>query len=253
MFRFARLVGHLVKGVFLTAAVLPRRDEAARDRIIRDWSAHILRILAIEVRVRGELVAGRGELLVANHVSWLDIWAILGKFRVRFVSKDDVRAWPVIGWLAQQTGTLFIDRARRHHTATINQQIRAHLEAGECVALFPEGTTTDGLSLHRFFTSLFQPVANSGIAVRPVALRYVLPNGETDPDPAYTGDMSLFQSLKKVLSRRRIAVEMTVLPPIASAGHSRRELAGLAEAAIAAALNFPAPRTRPETPLGLPA
>lgn len=238
-----------------TAALwLPGSDVARRNALIRTWSARMLRILAVETRVSGEpLLLNHGELLVANHVSWIDIWLILSLYPVRFVSKSDVRGWPVIGWLAQRCGTLFIDRERRHHTAAVNQQIRAHLNADESIALFPEGTTSDGRSLQRFFTSLFQPVADSGIPVRPLALRYVLADGAIDTAPAYYGDLSLLESLTSVLRRRRIVVELTVLPPIASAGRTRRELALLAECAIATALNFPAPHTKPETLADLPA
>ncbi len=255
--RVARLVRfglHLIQGVLLASFVLPWLSTAARARVISRWSAKILRILALRYHVRGTPPAARGGLLfVANHVSWLDIWLLLALRAVRFVSKSEVRGWPVIGWLAAQTGTLFIERTRRLHTATINEQIATALGAGNDVAMFPEGTTTDGLHLKAFHASLLQPAVDLGAQVVPVAIRYVLPDGRTDTTPAYHGDTTLLQSLRAILARRELEAEVAYLAPIDARGKTRRELAQAAQAAIAAALNLPAPHRESETPVDPPA
>jgi 1-acyl-sn-glycerol-3-phosphate acyltransferase len=190
-------------------------------------------------------------VFVANHVSWLDIWLIYALRPVRFISKADVRAWPVVGWLAEKTGTLFIERERRQHTAAIIKEAEAALAQGDCIGLFPEGTTTDGLRLLPFHASLFQAAVAQQAPIVLIAIRYRLADGGVDTAPAYYGDLSLADSLRAVLARRRIRVEARYLGTLISAGKTRRELSRAAENAIATALNLPAPHTTPETPGGL--
>ena len=119
-----------------------------------------------------------GALLVCNHVSWLDIYLIYAARRVHFVSKAEVRAWPVAGWLAHKTGTLFIERGRRADTARINAEMRTLMQSGAWVAVFPEGTTSDGRGLRRFLPSLLQPAVELNCPIVPAALRYRTLEGE---------------------------------------------------------------------------
>jgi 1-acyl-sn-glycerol-3-phosphate acyltransferase len=172
-------------------------------------------------------------------MSWLDIHTIHTAWRVRFVAKSEVRRWPVIGWLAARTGTLFIERQRRRHAASINRAIHEAFAAGDTVAVFPEGTTTDGTQLLRFHASLLQPAVDEGALVVPIALRYLTDDGKVDVTPTYVGDSTLLDSVISVISARRLRAELTLLPPIDALGRSRRELAELSRCAILQALNLP--------------
>ena len=255
LLRIIRVGLHLAQGVIIAGNLLRFARGPLRGHIIRSWSAKLLTIFGVEYHVHGIAppADARGIIYVANHVSWLDIWLIYTLCPVRFISRADVRAWPVIGWLAQKSGTLFIHRERRHHIAAIIQQAAAALAQGDCIGLFPEGTTTNGLRLLPFHASLFQAAVAQQAPIALIAIRYVLPDGGVDTAPAYYGDISLADSLRAVLARRRIRVEATFLDTLSSAGKTRRELALAAEAAIAKALHLPVPHTASETPAYPPA
>jgi 1-acyl-sn-glycerol-3-phosphate acyltransferase len=255
IFRLARLLIHVLLGVVTAALVLPWVAAPTKRSIIRSWSRTINRILALECVVRGEAPApaAQGIMFVANHVSWLDIYVLNAVCTVRFISKAEVRSWPIVGWLASKTGTLFIERARRRDTARINSEVAQALRDGDNVAFFPEGTTTDGTHLRPFHTSLLQSAIDADVPVCPVALRYVLGNGGVDQAPAYVDQMSFGESLRRILGRKSIRVELTYLHALPTRGRRRTELAHEAEIAIASALSLPAPHRIPGTPHGLPA
>jgi 1-acyl-sn-glycerol-3-phosphate acyltransferase len=171
---------------------------------------------------------------------------------VHFVSKAEVRAWPVAGWLAHKTGTLFIERGRRADTKRINAEMRLLLQSGAWVAVFPEGTTSDGRGLRRFLPSLLQPAVELNCPIVPAALRYRTLAGEYSAAPAYIDDLSMWQSLMKIVSEPGIIAELQFGEPIQPSGH-RRELAAQAEAATARLLGVLPADTAPQTPAGPPA
>ena len=243
-----RLGLNIIQGLATAAFIFPLCASSQKDGLTQSWSRKLLAILNVRAQARGDGIARHaGAIFVANHISWLDIWLINSQRACRFVSKSEVRDWPLMGWLAAQAGTLFIQRARRHHTATLNQQILAVLEQNACIAMFPEGTTSDGRKLRRFFTSLLQPAADTGAPLVPVAIRYVLKNGEVGLRPAFIDDVSLAESLKKILAAREILAELTYLPSIDTRNKTRRDIAHAAQDAIAATLNLPSPGRTPET------
>ncbi len=253
-YRAARLVVHLGVGL-LAGCVLPLMSRAVRQGIIRGWCRAALRVLGVRLVLRGDAPAAplANALVVANHVSWLDVLMINALQPTRFVAKSEIRAWPVFGWLAQRTRTLFIDRTRRHDTARINGEITAGLSGGECFTVFPEGTTSDGTYLGAFHASLLQPPIKSAGEIRPLALRFVHADGSINRAPAYCGDMSLTQSLRQILAEPVIEAELTFCPPIAAAGRARRVLADEAAAAIASALGLGLARRASGKPLPSPA
>lgn len=238
-FRLARLALHIVVGVTLTAVLLPVAGTALRDRVIGAWSRRLLAVLGVRLAAGSAPPAG-GALLVCNHVSWLDIYAILGTRRVHFVSKSEVRNWPVLGWLAARTGTLFVERARRADTVRINAEMAGLIAAGAWVAVFPEGTTTDGRGLKRFLPSLLQPAVDLACPVVPAALAYRTPAGDYSAAPAYIDDISLWQSVCRIAREPETVVELRFGEPIRPDGH-RRELAAAAEAAVAGLLRIDLP------------
>ena len=255
LLRILRVSMHLAWGLFIASVVFRLTPKSWHDRIVQRWSQKILAMLGVEYQLRGNMpdMATRGVILISNHMSWLDIWLIYAIRPVRFISKADVRNWPVIGWLAQQSGTLFIQRERRHHTAAITRLAAELLTRGDCIGLFPEGTTTDGFSLLPFHSSLFQAAVIHQAPVVLLAIRYHLPDGSIDTVPAYTGGITLLDSFRAVLARRRIQVEITCLGTLDTHGKTRREISIAAETAIATHLNLPVPHKKPGTPADPPA
>lgn len=198
------------------------------------WSAALLGILNVKLAVHGSPGEGK-TLVVANHVSWLDVYLINAVMPVRFVAKAEVRTWPGIGWLVVKTGNLFIERGKRSDTVIINRTLSGLLAAGERVAFFPEGTSTRGDKLLPFHASLFQPAVETDADVQPVALRYLTEQNSPDPIPSYAGADTFTDSLKRILTARSVYAELVLLPTVA-AGDDRRRLARTAESAIADAL-----------------
>lgn len=197
-YRLPRLAVHVAWGMLL-AATVPRWQGAAQwDRTISAWSAKLLHILGIRLSIKPAAQHIAGALLVANHISWLDVFVIQAAQRVHFVSKSEVRHWPVAGWLAWKIGTLFIKRAKRADTARINRAMRAILEQGGWVAVFPEGTSSDGRQIRRFLPSLLQPAVDLGLPVVPAAVRYRQPDGGHCDAANYIDRMTIAESLWRI-------------------------------------------------------
>lgn len=255
--RIGLLVPHLAWGVALAGLVFPLLKPAQRDRLIMAWARRLLKVLGVRVRIAPAPSLPGGALLVCNHVSWLDIYLIYAAQRVHFVSKSEVRAWPVAGWLAHKTGTLFLERGRRADTARVNAEMRALMQSGAWVAVFPEGTTSDGRGLRRFLPSLLQPAVELNCPIVPAALHYRSLGNAYSAAPAYIDEMSLWQSLMRIVSEPGLIAELQFGEPILPNGH-RRDLAAQAERAVTVLLGLrpseaePAD-TSPRTPAGPPA
>lgn len=249
LWRLARLGFHILRGVLTAGLILPWCTPRLRSALIGEWARSLLGLLAVRVTVQGAPPDGasRNLMVVANHVSWLDIYLLNAVRPVRFVSKSEVRSWPVIGWLAAKTGTLFLEREKRRDTARINDAVAAALSGGDRVAFFPEGTTTDGTHLWPFRSPLLQAAVKADSTVIPAALRYLQPDGSPDPAPAYFGNMTMGESLANILARREIRAELFYLEPIPCLGKRRHELAEQAEKAISNALNQAVLHRTPET------
>lgn len=239
VFRSCRVAVHLLYGLLL-AVPCPHLSQASQRRIIQAWSRQLLSILNIRIRIQGRQPA-RGEggcLLVANHVSWLDICVLNALHPARFIAKSEVRNWPVIGWLSIRSGTLFIERALRRNAALINRRLSHLLEQGECVALFPEGTTTDGKQVGHFHSALIQPAIDAGSQICPTALCYQDPDGKPSPAAAFIGDTTLLQSIWQILRCRQLDASVLFSPALPTADQNRRVLARSAQAAIAQGLRL---------------
>ena len=237
LFRALRLSCHLAYGMAL-AAIFPLFRLPMQQAILKRWSAELLEILHVRLETSGQPPAvGRpGLLLVANHISWLDVLAINAVRPSCFIAKSEVSGWPLIGMLCRRTRTIFIERDIRRDTMRINTMTGAMLDAGETVVLFPEGTSTDGSQLRHFHSSLFQCAIDHGTAVLPVALRYHDGSGAHCSDAAFVGDMNFLESLLKILSSPSLHVSLTQLQPLATGGKNRRMLAAESQAAICNAL-----------------
>ena len=242
-YRLARLVLHFLLGAAILVLVFPWIKNTQRKATIVHWSAGLLRIVAVRLHIHGHRAIGAAPvLLVANHVSWIDIFVILAALPVRFVSKSEVRAWPLIGWMIARTGTLFLKRATRRDAARINGQVIDALAEGDTVAVFPEGTTSDGSTVLPFHGSLLQPAVEAGANVLPLALQFRRPDGSLCREAAYDGDRSLWQTSREMLALAYVDVHLWFLPPLSGATLGRRELAAAAREAIRSRL-LPEPRS----------
>ncbi len=242
----------IFQGVATVVCVFPFSGDRHRLRLKRWWSKAMLDILGI--RLDADLRhAVPGSMLVANHVSWLDIFVINAALPSAFVSKEEVRHWPVIGWLAAINDTVFLKRGSRGHAKLINREIADILALGKHVAVFPEGTTTDGTHLLHFHAALIQPALAAGRPVVPAAISYWEPDGSRSLAPRYDGDISLGDCLKSILGRKRLLARLATTPALGQDGADRRAVAAAAREAICAAAALPPPSNPPGRPAGLPA
>jgi 1-acyl-sn-glycerol-3-phosphate acyltransferase len=241
--RLLRVGLHIARGAAIAAFVFPFAGREARRAHVQRWSRQVLDIFGVSLRLTGlpPHPAGGRFMIVANHVSWLDIIAINAVLPARFVAKSEVRAWPVIGWLSEKAGTLFIRRARRRDAARISGELAQLVRDGEPMAVFPEATSGDGSTVLKFHASLLQAAVLAAAAVHPVALRYARPDGTRCAEAAYFGGMSLWESLNLVATQPATLVFLDFLPPLESAGRDRRQVAAGAREAILRSL-FPPSR-----------
>ena len=236
--RLMRMVMHVIVGLWTCAVWFPRFDAAERERRIQRWSLRLLELCRVRVQVTGEPVPR--ALVVANHVSWLDIYVINAQRPRRFVAKDSVRNWPVVGWLSAKTGTVFLERGNPRDLRRIFHDLVRQMHAGDHFAFFPEGTTSHQGQLLPFHPNLFEAAIDAGVSVQPYALRYLDANGELHPTIGFAGEISLIESILAIAGGSEIIVELQMLPALPTQGANRRELAREARAAIATALNLEA-------------
>ncbi|MDG9928682.1 MULTISPECIES: lysophospholipid acyltransferase family protein [unclassified Pseudomonas] len=237
--RLARLAAVLLLGLALACGVtlverLWRGDlMGLRQRLTAWFLRRLSGTLPFEVEVQGELPRGP-HLWVGNHVSWTDIPLLGQLLPISFLSKAEVRTWPLAGWLAHKAGTLFIRRGSGD-SALLARQLHRHLGAGLQLLIFPEGTTTDGLQVRTFHGRLLTGAIEAGVPLQPVAIRY-LRDGEPDLVAPFIGDDDLPSHLLRLFASDRARVQIQLLAPIPSAGQERNALARQAQRAVQAAL-----------------
>jgi 1-acyl-sn-glycerol-3-phosphate acyltransferase len=235
--RLLRLVTHVLHGVWVAAREFGAATEAQRCAHIQWWAARLLQVLGIALQVDGRFANGP-QLLVSNHVSWLDILAVHAVCpQARFVSKADVRGWPLLGWLVGKAGTLFIERENKRDALRVVHQMAEALRQGDTVAVFPEGTTGDGHALLPFHANLLQAAVATGVPAQPLALRYGEPGHSVSPAAMWVGDTTLLQSLWRIVTTPGLSVHVAVLSPQATTGLERRGLATVLRNRISAALD----------------
>ena len=235
LFRCLRLALHFMWMTIGTAILYPSADATRRANFKRKWSQQILDILAIGLDAQ-PTDAPLGCLIIANHVSWLDIFAIHAVRPAAFIAKAEIRQWPFFGWLAAQNDTVFLRRGSHGHARIVNAEIDSMLNTGMDVALFPEGTTTDGTHLLGFHAALLQPAIETGRPILPLAISYLDAQGSICLAPSFAGETTLMQCFSAILASPSLTVRLTPLPAIDTAGRTRRELSQTAHAAIAAIL-----------------
>lgn len=222
----------------------------AREPLVRLIFRSVLRAFGVRLVVHGGkefrlAEAGRGALVVNNHISWLDIVAVNALRPMRALAKQEIATWPVLGSLVARGSSIFLDRERLSTLPGTMAELADALRAGSLVNVTPEGTTWCGLASGRFSTATFQAAIDGGVPVRPLALRYRLADGQETTQPAFIGPESLIDSLRRVSRLRGLVLELFVCEEIAPGrAEDRRELAALAESAVHSALGTAHPPRR---------
>jgi 1-acyl-sn-glycerol-3-phosphate acyltransferase len=238
VFKLLRVFAHLFIGLSTCAFVFPFANLAGRERRIKKWSIQLLQICGVQVEIvhATSMSPAPRALIVANHVSWLDIFVVNAFHPCRFVAKSEIRDWPLLGWLCAKAGTIFIARGRVRDVRRIFEGLVASIKAGEHVAFFPEGTTSAQGALLPFHPNLFEAAIDADVPIQPFAIVYKDTSGCLHKDADFIGDMSFAQSMIAILKAGGIKAVITRLPIIETNGRHRRELASATRQAIAANL-----------------
>ena len=224
--KILRALVHAVAGWLTIRLLFPRWSQSRREATVQVWALRMLRILGIPLHVQGRPPVHGPVLLISNHLSWLDILVMHAARHCRFVSKSDVKHWPLIGTLATGAGTLYIEREKRRDAMRVVHHMAESLKAGEIVAVFPEGTTGDGNGLLPFHANLIQAAISARAPVQPVALRFVdRASGKDSGGPLYIGDDTLVGSLWRTLAGRPFVAHVHFGQPQEAEGRDRREWA----------------------------
>ncbi|WP_233862452.1 lysophospholipid acyltransferase family protein [Paraburkholderia adhaesiva] len=234
--RKTRLLIHLLRGALTVALRFPRASADQRHAMNRAWSLKMLELCGMKLVVHNDAARlDAGALVVCNHISWIDIYVINAWRPTPFVSKAEIRGWPLIGWFAQNLDTVFVEREKRSDARRIMHELAARLDRGELMCVFPEGTTSDGRALKPFHANMFQAAVSAGKPVQPLCILYEDAEGRQSTAPAYIDDVSLKQSLDAMLKAGPLTAHVYVGEPIQPEA-DRRKLAAQAEAAVGAAL-----------------
>lgn len=237
----------IISGAIVALTLFRICGDLRRLRLKQSWSIALLDALGIDLEA--DLThAVPGALLVANHVSWVDILVINAALPAAFVSKEEVRRWPVIGWLAAKNDTVFLRRGSRGHARIINGEIAELLAQGKLVAVFPEGTTSDGQTVLHFHAALIQPALAAGRPVLPIAISYWETDGQRSLAPRYDGDISLGECTRLIIAQKRTIARLVTTPLRGLQGEDRKQVAVEAREAIACAAGIRLPSNPLETP-----
>lgn len=212
----------------------PRPDARLQRGLFQWWLKGVCRILRVQVVKHGE--PQTDSLVVANHVSWLDIPVLASVWHGGFLAKEEVGDWPVIGWLVRHAGTVLIRRGCAASLGRAIDRLTERLRQGGGICMFPEGTTTDGRHLRRFQPRLFEAAIRVEARVQPVALRYFDAEGRLHPVAPFIGDDDFVSHLIRLLRGPALRVDLVFLPPLSAQGHAARSLAELTHGQVSEAL-----------------
>ncbi len=231
--RWLRLMVHLLRGAGIVALLFPFSNPTQQRALRQRWSGQLLHCLGVGLSLP-QLVPNRGELLVSNHISWLDIFVFNACAAIDFVAKDEVQHWYFFGWLARKNGTLFLPRYSPLQVQALNVQLLTRLQSGESVLVFPEGTTSTGLGVLPFHPALFQAAIDANCGVQTLALQYTNEAGQRSTAPAYAGEITIWQSLCSIIASTGLQAQVQVCPRLLpdDAQRQRRRLANSARALV---------------------
>ena len=210
------------------------RGERLDELTIRVWSVLMVRVFGMRVRRYGTPLPG-GVLVVANHVSWIDITLLHSQRVVGFVAKAEIEGWPLIGWLASRGGTIFHHRGNNESLHGVMHQMLLRLQQGSGVGVFPEGRTNNGQVIGAFHARIFQPAVLAGVPAQPVALKYGA-RGSAQTIVAFRIRENFLQNFWRLLGEPTRLVEVHFLEPVSVDVDGRRRMAELCRERIAAAM-----------------
>lgn len=237
--RLARALAHALHGLLLVRIAFPWLTRPARERCIGHWSRRMFDALGMQVEQQGALHES-APLIVANHVSWLDIMALHATCpQARFVAMAELRQWGSVARLVDGARTIYLQRRRLRDLHRVVHEAAAALRDGDCVAVFPEGVVSEGHGLLPFHGNLLQSAIDAGVAVQAVALRYADAAHAVSDAVRFTGGITLAQSLWRIACAEGLVLQVCVLPPRPTAGARRRELAAQLRADVGMALATP--------------
>ena len=232
--RLLRAAFHVVAGLWTITTRFGGMTPTQQAVRVQIWSQAMLRILGVELVVHGQVPVAGPALLVANHISWLDILVMDAAQPARFVSKADVKHWPLLGQLITGAGTLYIERESRRDAMRVVHHVAERLKAHDLIAIFPEGTTGDGITLLPFHANLFQAAIAANAPVLPVALSFVhAKTGVRHDAPTFIGDTTLLASIWATLRATDVQAVVTFGEAQHNEGRDRRAWAQAVRAAIA--------------------
>jgi 1-acyl-sn-glycerol-3-phosphate acyltransferase len=221
--RLLRVLAHILVGLWIVAMRLPRLPQAQQNARVQVWAVELLGHLGITLDVRGQPPVTGPVLLLANHISWLDIPVMHAAHHCRFVSKSDVQDWPLVGTLATAAGTLYIERSSRRDASRMVGLMEAALRDNDVLAVFPEGTTGDGRALLPFHANLLQAAVAADALAQPVGLRFVeQASGQASYAPSYTGDETLLGSIWRTVCAPPLVAIVHYGQPERAQGRERR-------------------------------
>ncbi len=233
-YRLPAIIAYLLIGLSIVVIIFPRWTVLQRRLMIQRWSRWVLRSLGVEVVRLGCEFPGKDSavMIVANHLSWLDIFVINSLLPCRFVAKAEIRSWPMVGVLCDRAGTIFVERAKRQALRDVMSQMERALQNFEPVAVFPEGTTGDMFELKPFHSNLLQAAVAVQAPVQPVALEFLNPTGTLELQAQFIGETTFVESMLRVLQRRKIVARIHVGAILGTAGRHRDEVCREARASI---------------------
>jgi 1-acyl-sn-glycerol-3-phosphate acyltransferase len=235
LLRLLTLGAHLAWGLAIATLVFPLAPRSTRLALRGRWARNMLEGIGIELRIEGAPVAP-GALILANHISWLDVLVIASLTPASFVAKSEVRRWPAIGWLAARAETLFLRRASGRSLLEVKNRIAGLLLGGRSVAMFPEATTSEGETVLPFRSGMLQAAVDGDRPVQAVALAYRDEHGGRSAAAAFIDGTSLWSSILAICAAGRITACVAIAAPLAPAGRTRKTLARQAREAVAAML-----------------
>lgn len=226
--RLLVLLWHVLLGVWIVYMRFPQMDAALRRATVERWQARLVALCGIRLELHGALALppdGGGVLQISNHISWLDISTLHGIRFCRFVSKSEVKDWPLVGRLADAADTLYLQRASRRDAHRMLEQVAGRLQAGDVITVFPEGTTSDGVDLLPFHANMFQAAIQADAPIQPIAIRFLDAQGQVSLAPCYINNDSLWDTLWRTLQESGLVVSVRFGELQYAQGRSRQQWA----------------------------
>lgn len=236
LIKYLRLLAAFANAFGILWLKFPRASREQKLSHIQAWSTHVLEVMGVRLNIAPSsirILPNKTLLLVANHVSWLDVLAIQALHPCVFVAKSEVRRWPLLGIMAQACGVVFVDRSSSSSARKMVDDVASVLHHGYCVAAFPEGTSSEGRDVSLFHANLFEAAIYRDVEVLPLALRYT--DSNTDQlclKAAFVGDIGFIESLHQVMQTPHLTVGVQIGKPLLPHGHTRRTLAHLSHRSV---------------------